>query len=107
MSNDIANSRFLSQLLVTDTMVYEVIGRSPKTLTLRTTGSGDKLDSRDNGSPYPVVYSEAISDESGRVFVVRLRKDGTYRVGNYCGANPLRPAKMVDGKPVTTIDYSF
>lgn len=95
---------FLSATLVTDTMVYEVVGRTEKTLKIRACERGEivKRENRD-GNPWPVVWTEALSWENGTVQIVRRRKDGTYRT--FEGANPLRPAARIDGKPVSYTDY--
>ena len=95
---------FLAETLVTDTRVYEVVGRTAKTLKLRSTKGGETLrrENRD-GNPYPVIYTAALPDPQGTVMTVRLRKDGTYRTAGW--ANPLRPATTIDGKPATYTDY--
>lgn len=95
---------FVSHMLVTDSVVYEVVKVTPKTITVRPTSAGDVLQT--DGAPYPVVYREAVRQPySGSDRVVRLRKDGTYRMGDW--ARPLHLARMIDGKPVSKTDYSF
>ncbi len=96
---------FVTETLVTDTVTYEIIKRTPKTITVRTTITGDVLKSQDPGSGYPQVWCEAVGDPEGTLYTLRLRKDGTYRRAVW--ANALRPATMIDGKPVTYTDYSF
>ena len=97
---------FVSETLVTDTRTYEVVATTAKTIKVRTTSQGDvvKSESRD-GNPWPLTWTEVVSDPNGRVFTLRLRKDGTYRMGD--GANRLRPATVVDGKPTSYTDYRF
>lgn len=101
---DISQARFVSELLVTDTIVYEVVGRTAKTVKLRTTRRGEvlKRENRD-GNPYPCTWTEELPDPDARVRTCRLRKDGTYRM-HYSG-NPIRPATMIDGKPASYTDY--
>lgn len=95
---------FVSHTLVTDTRVYEVVKVTPKTITLRPTSTGDVLES--DGAPYPVVYREAVRQPySGSDKVLRVRKDGTYRVDDW--AHPLTIARMIDGKPVSRTDYKM
>jgi hypothetical protein len=99
------DTTFVTETLVTDTVTYEIIGRTAKTITIRTTISGDVVKSQDPGSGYPQVWCEAISDPEGATYTLRLRKDGTYRRATW--ANALRPAAVIDGKPVSYTDYSF
>lgn len=98
------DTQFLSELLWTDTIVWEIVKRTVKTITVRSTMTGEVL-SRENrdGNPYPCVFSEALSDPEGIVHVLRLRQDGTYRMG--ASGKPMRPAQMIDGKPVRFADY--
>ena len=100
---------FLTELLVTDTRTYEVIARTPKTITVRTTRpTGEKWSENRDGNPYPCVWHVVGPDENGHTYTLRLRKDGTYRMGQ--GANPLRPAKTYDtsgGLPAEFTDYRF
>lgn len=103
----VEEAAYLESLLFTDTVVYQVMGRTAKTLTLRDTREGDvaKSENRD-GNPYPVVWTYAEDfPESERTFTVRLRKDGTYRIADW--AHPLQPARMIDGRPVAFTDYRY
>ena len=94
---------FVSYTLVTDTVIYEVVGVTAKTIKVRGTRKGEIIASENvGGNPYPVVYREAVSVIDYPVQTVRLRKDGTYRLDSW---SPLRPATMIDGKPVTVTDY--
>lgn len=96
--------QFVSYALVTDTVTYRVEKVTAKTITLRPCKSGEvvKSENRD-GNPFPVVWTEAVPMEDAPSRVVRLRKDGTYRLADW--ARPLRPATMIDGKPVKYTDY--
>lgn len=96
---------FLAETLVTDTRVYEAVKVTAKSLTLRGTQRGDVLRREDDGSGYPMVWHEAKSYPELDTFVVRVRKDGTVRRGE--GARPMRPAQLIDGKPVEYTDYRF
>ena len=103
----VAEGDYLAERLVTDTRVYKVVKVSAtgKTLTLARCGRGDVVKSDNiDGNPYPVVWTEAVAYED-EGFIVRLRKDGTFRLFKW--ANPLRPATMIDGKPVTRTDYRY
>lgn len=93
---------YVAETLVTDTVIYQIVGRTARTLTIRATRDG-AVTKRDNigGNPYPVVFIAAEPDPGGAVFTVRLRKDGTYRLA---GGRPLRP---VVGDPVRRVDYRY
>lgn len=105
------DTRFLAALLVTDTVVYEIVGRTAQTLKLRHTRDGERVtrDTLVDGgtSPEcpPVLWTEQVPDPDGRVHVVRRRKDGTYRL--HRSANALRPCTEIDGRPVRRTDYRF
>lgn len=97
------DTRYLSETLVTDTIVYEIVGRTAKTLTLRKMRHGDLARKVNHGgNPYPCVWEYAVPGD-GPTITVRLRKDGTYRTGQ--GGRPLRPATKIDGRPVIYTDY--
>lgn len=100
---DISASRFVSQTLVTDTAVHEVVGRTAKTITIRDTREGRVM--RAFGPHSTVIATEALSDPDAKTRVLRLRADGTFRTASW--ANPLRPASTVDGVPVSVRDWSF
>lgn len=103
-ADDVQPGDFVQYTLVTDTRVYEVVGKTAKTLRIRPANKGERVASENHdGNPYPVVWTEAESDPDGAVITVRLRKDGTYRLANW--ARPLRPATIVEGKPVFYTDY--
>lgn len=115
--------RFVQFTLVTDTEVFEVVARTAKTVTIRRTKRGERIGSHHvDGNPYPLVYTEAVAFTEAEAAeyaayepqygvqepldrVVRLRKDGTFRVARW--ANPLRPATVIDGKAVTFTDYRY
>ena len=96
--------QFLVETLVTDTVAYEIVKVTDKTMTVRYCGhSGERIGERDVDGPWPVVYSKITSEPNGPLFKVGLRKDGTYRVGTH----PLRDAPVHDGVPFTVTDYRF
>jgi hypothetical protein len=99
------STKYVTETLVTDTRTYEIIKRTARTITIRPMVQGSILDRRENGSGYPQVWHEAVSDPTAPTRTVRLRKDGTYRVSE--SARALRPAYMIDGKPTEYTDYSF
>lgn len=103
------DTRFVAALLVTDTLVYEIVKRTPQTLTLRRTKDGahrerDTLvDGGTDPDAPPVIWTEQVPDPDGRTQLVRLRKDGTFRLYG----NPLRRCTEINGMPVRRTDYRF
>lgn len=101
---------FLSYTLVTDTVVLEVVGvsASGNSITVRETADGEVLE-RDtsSGSPYPVVYIEAVPAPEVKPRTLRRRKNG--RFGVPMGSRPafVSPAPTRDGRPVRRVDYRF
>lgn len=95
---------FVTMLLVTDTVTYEIVGRTASTMKVRTTKGGERgRTERRDGNPLPIVYTFCEPDPDGKVSTVRRRKDGTFRMGE--GFNPLRPTLLIDGRPVSFTDY--
>lgn len=97
METTTTTKQFAVELLYTDTICWEVIASTAKTLTLRMMREGELVST--SGGPCPIVRAEALPDENGQVVTVRLRKDGTYRVSG----NPLR----FTDTPLFRTDYSF
>lgn len=94
--------RYAYNTLVTDSRPYEIIARTAKTMTVRGMKRTGKFENvHIGGNPYPVNYEQAESDPEAETYVLRLRKDGTYRL--YRGGNPLRPTK----DPVFVTDYRY
>ena len=98
MTNQTDTKQFAVELLVTDTICWEVIDSTAKTLTLRAMRRGEVAST--TGGYLPIVHHYAVSDRWGVVVTVRLRKDGTYRVSG----NPLH---LTDTPPKFRTDYSF
>lgn len=97
-----ADTRYLVEPLYTDTRIWEIVARTPKTLTIRPCSDGEVVASEHrDGNPFPVVHVEAVPNESASTRTVRLRKDGTYAVA---GGRPLR---AVTGRPARRIDYRY
>lgn len=90
---------YMMETLYTDSIAWEVIGRTAKTITVRGMDRGDVIAS--DGFPYPVVTYAALPDPAGPVLTLRVRKDGSFRTGP--GARPLRP---VDNPRFVT-DYRY
>lgn len=88
------------ETLVTDTICYEVIAKTAKTVTVRQMTQGEIV--RTDGASVPVVEREAVSNPNGKTKTVRLRKDGTFRMAD--GFNPLR---FTETAPTFRTDYKF
>jgi hypothetical protein len=84
------------EFLVTDSICYEVIRQTNKTISLRKCLSGEMV-----SGEWPVVYSAAVSNPEGETITLRLRKDGTFRRANW--ANPMR----FTSQPAFRTDYAF
>ena len=98
MKTTTTTKKFAVELLVTDTLCWEVIADTEKTLTLRLMSQGEVTST--TGGACPLVYREALADESGHTVTVRLRNDGTYRIH---GGNPIH----FTDSPAFRTDYSF
>lgn len=83
-------------MLVTDTVCYDVIKQTAKTVTLRRCFAGEKI-----RGEFPVIYSEAISDPTGDTVTLRLRKDGSFRL--YNGGGKI----WFTSEPAFRTDYAF
>lgn len=83
-------------LLVTDTVCYDVIKQTAKTITLRRCLQGEKV-----RGEFPVIYSEAVSDPTSETTTLRLRKDGSFRL--YNGGGKI----WFTSEPAFRTDYSF
>lgn len=92
------NTKFAVELLYTDTICWEVIASTSKTLTLREMTQGEVTST--TGGACPIVRTKAVSNPRGKTVTVRLRKDGTYRIN---GGHALR----FTDNPTFRTDYSF
>lgn len=101
---DIKVGDFLSEILVTDTRIYEIIKITAKTVTLRDTKRGAVVRSVNiGGNPYPVSYEAAESLPTALTRTRRIRKDGSIKMANW--GHPMYPAQTIDGIPVSRTDY--
>ena len=97
---------FVEVRLVTDTRVYEVVGVTPHTIKVAPTNEGKLvLADYSGGSPFPVSYNEALGASNYEAKILRVGKDGYFHFpGN---RNPVLPATVIDGKPVSKTDYRY
>lgn len=107
--SEIAVGDFMSETLVTDSVVYEVVKITAKTVTLRTTSRGEKFQEDTacdkGGHGLSVVWEEQVSNPEGATYSLRVRKDGSIRMGSHAGSRPLYPSATIDGKPARRVDY--
>ena len=108
---DVKAGDFLSESLVTDTLVYEVVKVTAKTVTVRRMMSGGPVheDTRcDKGAHgLSVVWEEQVTKPEAETRTLRVRKDGTIRAGSHVGASPFYQTTKVNGVPVRRVDYRF
>lgn len=108
-------TRYVQQLLVTDTVVYEIVHRTAQTIRLRAMSNGDRrtrdtlVDGGTSPDLPPVIWTEQVSNPEGNLYTVRRRKDGTYRMTPR--GNPLTPAAMIQDEddiyPARRTDYRW
>jgi len=84
------------EMLVTDTVCYDIIKQTAQTITLRRCYAGEKTHGE-----FPVIYKAVVSDPSGETKTLRLRKDGSFRL--YNGGNRI----WFTSEPAFRTDYSF
>lgn len=111
LTTDIQAGDFLSESLVTDTIVYEVVKVTAQTATIRhtdstgTTHEDPHCDKGANG--LSVQWEGCKPNPDAETRRLHIRKDGTLRIGNHTGARPLRPTRTIDGQPVARRDWRF
>ena len=102
---------FLSESLVTDTLVYEVVKVTKATVTVRRTMSGGPVHEDqhcDKGAHgLSVMWEEQVTKPEAETRTLRVRKDGSVRAGSHVGARPFYPTTKVNGVPVRRVDYRF
>lgn len=102
---DFAVGDFVHELLWTDTVVWEVVRKTPHTLRLRRCAQGEPQLTVADGDDAPRTWYRVHPDEDGFQVTVRRRKHGEYRVGKH--GNPIRPCPMLYDVPVRYVDYRY
>lgn len=112
LTDHLSAGDYLSATLVTDTVVYQVVKVTAKTVTLQecrqACGAGYIDDRCDNGPAgldvrwYPVEL-----DPDAKPFTRRLAKDGTLKVGSYARAGRYCVPMTVNGQAVARLDWRF
>ena len=109
--SEVAVGDFLSESLVTDTIVWEVVKITKATVTVRPTMSGGPVhedEHCDKGAHgLSVVWEEQVTNPEAETRTLRVRKDGSVRLGSHAGARPLYPTRKVNGVPVSRRDWRF
>lgn len=99
--HEVETGHFVQRLLPGSTIVYKVIRVTDKTITVQETTTG-KTVLNDN----QIIYSEALTKTDGYTRNLRLRKNGTFRMGD--DRYNLTLAREIDGVPVkkmNTLNY--
>lgn len=101
---------FVEELLVTDTMVYEVtfVTESGNGILIKRTADSShqwKDEKRTTPEGYGVVWIEQMSTPHTEERKLRRRLDGAFRIGR--NSNPIRPCRRHEGVPVSETDYRF
>ena len=109
---EVTPGMFITQDLCSDTMIWEVIKATAKTITVRRTKDGEVVHREDrDGSGWPQVYTEVLPDPDGTVRTLRERKGPRGKGGHYSfdrdGRRGTYPAREIDGRPVSLIDYRY
>ena len=109
--SEVAVGDFLSESLVTDTLVYEVVKVTKATVTVRRTMSGGPVhedEACDKGAHgLSVVWEEQVTNPEAETRTLRVRKDQTIRSGSHAGARPFYPTTRINGVPARRIDYRY
>ena len=109
---EVTPGMFLTEDLFSDTLVWEVIKTTAKTITVRRCKKGEIVHREDrNGNGWPQIYKEALPDENGTVKTLRERKRKNGKGGHYSfdrdGRRGTYPARKIEGKPVFLTDYRY
>lgn len=111
LTDVLAPGDYLAEYLVTDTIVFEVVKVTPKTVTLRETKYSGEVyvdEKQDVGAyGFTVNWRACEPDTTARTFTRRLNKNGQVMAGNHAHAAAYRIPNMVNGKPVARIDWRF
>lgn len=103
---------YISAPLVTDTVVYQVVKVTPKTVTLRSTRTVSDVsyvDERCGTGGYGTeVRWHAVEGVDGEGHITkRLGKDGGIKVGSWARAGYFRKCMTVNGQAVKRIDWRY
>jgi hypothetical protein len=104
----------ISELLVTDTLMWQVIKTTKHTVTVALMSDTGLSWSFDTGIPYPVVYNEVKLTNTNQTRLMRRRKDGLFWINDWRVAHKTQRTQnneAQNGFSVSTYarrtDYSF
>lgn len=102
---------YIARSLVTDTMVYEVVKVTPKTVTLRKTRKTGEAYVDETCTPgahgLTVHWQVCEPNPEGETITRRLTSTGTIKAGSHARAGDFYIPNMVNGQPVSRIDWRF
>ena len=111
VTTEVQAGDFLSESLVTDTRAYQVVKVTKSTISIvPCQGTGrviedERCDKGANG--LSVTWETVAPMEGSKARTLRVRKDGSVRMGSHAGARPLYPTTKVNGVPVQRRDWRF
>jgi hypothetical protein len=99
---DWTSAKYAVERLVTDTLTYDVVKRTAKTITLRPRAATGEIVRREDysGNGYPQIWEKTESIPEAGTHTLRLRKDGTFRRFNWSG-----PLRFTNDEPTKYTDY--
>lgn len=109
---EVTPGMFITEDLWSDTLIWEVIKVTAKTITVRRTKQGEiaHIESAD-GCPWPKIWYVAEPDPNGHVRTLRERKGPNGKGGHYSfdghGRRGTYPAREIDGRPVKLTDMRY
>lgn len=109
---EVTPGMFITEDLWSDTLIWEVIKVTAKTITVRRTKTGELVHQEHvDGNPWPKSWYAVESDPEGYVRTLRERKGPNGKGGHYSfdghGRRGTYPAREIDGRPVKLTDYRY
>lgn len=102
-TEDVEVGDFVQEKLFSDTTVYVVTKKTKKAVFLKKCKRGSVVEKENrDGNPMPLVWAEAVVDEDANEIQLRQRKTGGF--GTLTNRR-IRPARLINGTPVSLIDY--
>jgi hypothetical protein len=99
------NSKYATATLVTDTVSFDIVGATDKTVTVRRRHKTDEPGEAvgDEGAyGLRVILHPTESVPNGPLKVYRMRKDGSFRLGDNYGY-----FRFTNDPPTERVDYRF
>lgn len=110
--HEIVPGMFITEDLYSDTLIWEVIKVTNKTITARRTRTGELVhQEHTDGNPIPKAWHAVQSDPEGTVRTLRERKGPNGKGGHYSfdrdGRRGTYPAREINGHAVKLTDYRY